>query len=432
MNLILFPLILFAVAVVLSALFSGYEMGFVSSKPIRVQHIADQESSTRAVRLLKYIQNPDQMLTALLIGNNLMLVVCSLIISFEVTYLLPNRWAGAADNILSTLIVAPVMLLFAEIIPKSVFRMHPTRLSLVFLPFIEFFYILFAPIAFPISWVTRGLFRVFGGEHRHLSPLMASLEDVRILVDEGVDDGTIERDEQEMIHSVIDLQTTTAKEIMVPRIAIQALPETATRSELVQLFEESGRTRIPIYRDTIDTIIGVVNAYSILNDTEPAREDITRFVKEVVYVPDTINAGELFRTMKDSKQYLAIVTDEYGGTDGLITLEDILEEIFGEIQDEHDREESPIRKLGPNAYAVDARMPIEEVSDVLGMPIEDEDVETIGGWLTHIAGRIPAPGQIVEHGRFRMTVLDAKASHIIRIRLEVLPENTGADTARPD
>ena len=427
MSTILLPLMLFVAAVVLQALFAGYETGFISSNPIRVRHMAEQEGSTRAARLLKYVEEPDQMLTTILIGTNLMVVVCTIIISFEVEYLLPHHLAGVVDDIVSTLIVAPIMLLCSEIIPKSVFRTHPTRLSLALLPVIEFFYALFAPLAFPVSWATRGLLRLFGGEHQHISPLMSSLEDVRVLVDEGVDDGTIELDEQEMIHSVIDLQTTTAKEIMVPRIAIQALPETATRGELVKLFEESGKTRIPIYRNTIDTIVGVANTYAILTDTEPAREDITRFVKEVVYVPDTVNVGELFRSMKDSKQYLAIVTDEYGGTDGLITIEDILEEIFGEIQDEHDHEESPIHKLGPNAYAVDARMSLEEVSDALGMPIEDDEVETIGGWLTHIAGRIPSPGQVVEQGRYRMTVLDGKSSHIIRIRLEVLPENTGKD-----
>jgi putative hemolysin len=280
-----------------------------------------------------------------------------------------------------------------------------------------------APLAAPVSWTTSGLLRLLGGEHRHLSPLMSSLEDVKDLVDEGVDQGTIKPDEQEMIHSVIDLQATTAKEIMVPRIAIQALPDTATRGELVALFAESGRTRIPIYHETIDRIVGAISAYAILRDEDSEREDITRFIKEVRHVPDTMRVGDLLRELKRSKRHLAIVTDEYGGTDGLVTMEDILEEIFGEIQDEHDTEESPIHKLGPNAYVVDARTSLEQVSETLGVHIEDEEVETVGGWLMHIAGHIPLQGQVIEHGQFRITVLAGSPNALSRIRLELLPEH---------
>jgi len=227
-----------------------------------------------------------------------------------------------------------------------------------------------------------------------------------------------------MIHSVIDLQHTTAKEIMVPRIAIRALPDTATRGQLVELFAESGHTRIPIYKDTVDTIVGVVNAYAILTDEEPEREDIARFIADVMHVPDTIAVDDLFREMKEAKRHMAVVTDEYGGTDGLITMEDILEEIFGEIQDEYDHEESRIHKVGPDAYTVDARVELEEIGEAVGLTVDAEEVETLGGWLMLVAGRIPSQGDIVEHGRFRMTVLAGEPNQISRIRLDILPEST--------
>lgn len=431
MSLIVMPLVLFGLTVVLQALFAGYETGFVSSNPIRVRHLAEENEDRRAARLLRYIESPDQMITMLLIGTNLMVVIGTLEISSVVESLFPSEYAGFVENAVSTLIVAPTILIFAEIIPKSVFRTHPTRLSLALLPVIEVFYLAFSPLAAPISWLSGRLMRLFGGEQGHLSALLSSLEDVRILVDEGVDHGTIEREEQEMIHSVIDLQSTTAKEIMVPRIAIQALPDTATRDDLETLFVQSGRTRLPIYNESVDNIVGVVNAYSLLTDPAPEKQSITRFCREIMHVPDSIKVRDLFRVMKASKQHMAIVMDEYGGVDGLVTMEDILEEIFGEIQDEHDHEESRIHKLGPHAFGIDARVPLEEVSEILGMPIEDEEVETVGGWLMHLAGRIPAQGEVIEHRRFRITVLAGGPNHIGRIRLDVLPEHTGKSENHP-
>jgi len=424
---VLTPLLIFVAALVLQGLFAGYETGFVSANIISIRYMAEEENSSRARRLLWFLERPDRMLTMLLIGTNLMVVVCTLVVAQGVRLAFPKDTAPAIENLVSAAVVAPVVLVFAEIMPKSVFRIHPTRLTLALFPVIEFFYYAIAPVAAPVAWLTRRLVQLLGGRRDALSPLMATLEDVRMLVDEGADHGTIEPEEQEMIHSVIDLQTTTAREIMVPRIAIQALPETATRAELTRTFEETGRTRIPIYSESLDKIIGVVNAYSLLTDPHPQCEDAGRFVEDVMHVPDSMKIRDLFRAMRDAKQHIVIVTDEYGGTDGLVTMEDILEEIFGEIQDEYDHEESRIHKLGPGAYVVDARMPLEEVSEAMGAGITDDEVETVGGWLMHLAGRIPAQGEVVEHGRFRITVLAGGPNYVSRIRLELRPEETPRD-----
>jgi CBS domain containing-hemolysin-like protein len=326
--------------------------------------------------------------------------------------------------VMATLIATPLFLVFAEIVPKSIFRAHPNRLSLWFLPVIDVCYALLAPIAAPISWITRVMFR---GKGHHISPLMTTREDVRVLVDESAQHGNIAPEEQRMIHSVINLQATQAKEIMVPRIDMQALPDTATRSELLALLVQTGRTRIPIYRDSVDTVTGVVNAHDVLLDTTPEVEDIQRFVKPIMHVPDTMKVDDLFQAMKKEKQHMAIVTDEYGGTDGLVTIEDILEEIFGDIQDEHDREESQIHLVGPGAYVIDARTYLEDVSDAINYKLTDSEVETIGGWLMRIAGRIPIQGEVITSGRLRITVLDGSPSSINKIRLEVLPAPKGID-----
>ncbi|GMU93211.1 MAG: membrane protein [Candidatus Hydrogenedentota bacterium] len=396
----------------INALFAGYETGFVSLNRIRIRYLADEEGRAAAKRLLRYSLNPDQMLALLLIANN----ICTVVATIAMT-----RGFGELGAVL---ISTPIMLLFAEIIPKSIFRAHPSRLSLAFLPVIHAFYLVGAPLAAPIAWLTRLMFRRKG---QHLSPLMTTRDDVRVLVDESADHGNIAPEEQRMIHSVINLQATQAKEIMVPRIDIQALPETATRDELLALLAQTGRTRIPVYADSVDTIIGVIHAHDVLLDTQPDARDIRRFIRPVMHVPDTMKVDDLLQEMKRAKQHIAIVTDEYGGTDGLVTIEDILEEIFGDIQDEHDREERQIQLVGPGAYVIDARTYLEDVSDAIGVPLQDAEVETIGGWVMRVAGRIPMQGEVISKDRFRITVLAASCNSIGKIRLELVPQDKDVD-----
>lgn len=397
--------------VVVQALFAGYETGFVSLNPLRIRYLAE-DGKVRAIRLLRYSRKPDQMLAMLLIGTNIATIVATIAMT---------RGFG---ELTAMLIIIPAFLIFSEIVPKSIFRAHPNRLSLWFLPVIEVCYVALSPLAAPISWLTRLMFR---GKGQHISPLMKTREDVRVLVDESADHGNIAPEEQRMIHRVINLQATQAKEIMVPRIDMQALPETATLDELRALLAQSGRTRIPIYRDSVDTVIGVVSAHDVLLDERPGDPTITRFIKPILHVPDTMKVDDLFQEMKREKQHMAIVTDEYGGTDGLVTIEDILEEIFGDIQDEHDREESQIHLVGPGAYVIDARTYLEDVSEAIGYPIVDPDVETIGGWLMRVAARIPMQGEVITQDRLRVTVLDGTPSSINKIRLEVLPEPKDID-----
>jgi putative hemolysin len=400
------------VSIVAQALFAGYETGFVSLNPLRIRYLAEEEGRGSAKRLLQYSGKPDQMLAMLLIGTNIATVVASIALT------------RAFNEVIAMLIATPLFLVFSEIVPKSIFRAHPNRLSLWFLPIIEMFYVIMAPIAAPISWITRIM---FSGKDHHISPLMTTRDDVRVLVDESAHHGNIAPEEQRMIHSVINLQATQAKEIMVPRIDMQALPDSATRDDLLALLVQTGRTRVPVYRESVDTVTGVVNAHDLLLDATPEIQDIQRFIKPVLHVPDTMKVDDLFQVMKREQQHMAIVTDEYGGTDGLVTIEDILEEIFGDIQDEHDREESQIHLVGPGAYVIDARAYLEDVSDAINYKLTDAEVETIGGWLMRNAGRIPMQGEVIVSGRLRVTVLDGSPSGINKIRLEISPESKDID-----
>ncbi len=408
-------LLFFLLGILLNALFSGYEIGFISADRIRMRYLAEEEKDARAIRLIAEIQKPEKVLITVLIGTNAALIAGT----YALTSVVEDEW-------LSTLIAAPAFLIFGEIVPKSVFRRHPNILTLTLLPLIRFFEFLLAPLVYPTLFILRGLRRATGRKAESLAPVLSTEDDLRHLIDESAARGSIEPDEQVMIHSVMDLPKKQAKEIMVPRIKILAVPDDATRTELVHLFQTTGCTRIPIFRGSIDEIVGVATAYDVLLDRDAANPDIVRFAKPVLHVPDTKPVDELLRELRESPLHVAIVTDEYGGTDGMITLEDVLEEIFGEIRDEYDREEALVHRLGQGSYVVDAAISLRSLSEAIGVPIEDEEVETFGGWVMRRAGRIPLQGEKLKLGDFRVTVLEGRQNQLIKCRLDVLP---GGDDA---
>lgn len=420
-------LIIFFLGVLLNALFAGYETGFVASNPVRVRSLADNNEHTQAKRLLSYIEEPDRMLTVVLIGTNVALMMGTLGLSKLIDSLMLSPTsqatadAAATAALITTLIATPIFLVFGEVLPKSVFREHPTRLALQLLPVIRFFDLLFAPIAIPVAWLSQRFIRLMGAEQRDMN-MMRSTDDVRILVDESANQGTIEPEEQEMIHSVIDLQERFAKEAMIPRIDIKALASDASRKDLANLFQTSGLTRVPIYEESIDNITGMVNAFDLLTDTTPDDQSIRRFIKDIIHVPDSMRLDDVLQRLREAGQRIAVVTDEFGGTDGLITLEDILEEIFGEIADEHDKKKIEIQEITPNAWIVDARAPLEDLAQAMKITLADEEVETVGGWIMHIAGYIPAQGEMITHKNFQITILIGSPNAISRVRIEHRPE----------
>ena len=404
----IWAIIIFLLSVIITGFFAGYETGFVSANLIRIRNMAEKQHKTDAMRLAAHYENPSRLITMLLIGTNLSLVVGT------------TALTRATGPVLATLIATPIFLIFAEIVPKSVFRHFPTRLIIFFFPLIRFFEGVLAIITIPMAWISQRFLSLIDDEGKGMRMFLTSMEDMRMLVDESHDQGTLDPEEHEMIHSVIDLQTQCAYEVMVPRIHIQALPETATPQELKTLFIESGRTRLPVYTETIDHILGIVNAFDVIKDTSPDQQDIRAFVKPILHVPDTMKLDDVLKAMRDARQSMAIVTDEHGGTDGLITVEDILEEIFGEIHDEYDVMTTQIKKAGPNAYVIDANTPLEDVAAAIHINIEDDEVETIGGWINRIAGHIPSKGNVILHEQFRITILEGQPSHVTNIRLEVV------------
>lgn len=410
-------LLLFAAGVIGNAFFAAYETAFIGSTAIRVRNLAQNANDGAAKRLLGYLDAPDRMITLLLLGANTSLVTGTMVLT---------QTLGAAY---ATAIALPIFLLFGDLLPRSMARIQPTTMALRAMPFILFFDWLLRPFTAPIAWLSARVIAMSGARESDMRHMVTTPSDMRVLVDESADHGTLEEEEKEMIHSVMDLQHRLAKEVMVPRIDICALPETATRKELIEVLRESGHTRIPLYNGTVDHVVGVVSAFAVLTDHDTAPDGaIKRFMKEIMHVPDTMRVGDVLKKMRDTRQRMAIVTDEYGGTDGIITVEDILEEIFGEIHDEHDKDDVRIRKVAENAWVIDARLPLEDASEGIHAEIDDESVETIGGWLMHITGRIPQKGELIKHGRFHIMVIDGGPSYLESLYIEVQEDTPPAVT----
>lgn len=407
----MYLILTFLFCIIICGFFAGYETGFVSANLFRIRHLAEKEHKPTALRLAAYYENPNRLITMLLVGTNLGMVIGTTALTHAI---------GAG---LASLIATPAFLIFSEIMPKSIFRHFPTRLALALFPLVRFFEGILAPITIPVAWLSQKFLNLVKKDSKGLRMLLASLEDMRVLVDESHVQGTLDPYEHELIHSVIDLQTHAAKEVMVPRIRILAVPETATRRELSRMFIESGQTRLPVYSGSIDQVVGIVNAFDLIKDSDPDQQDIKRFIRPALHVPDTMKLDDVLKTMRDARQSMAIVADEYGGTDGLITVEDILEEIFGEIHDEYDILTTQIRKVGPGAFVIDARTPLYDFVRAVPIVIEELDVETVGGWVNHIAGHIPAIGEVINRDDFRITVLEGAPTHVISIRLELLGAN---------
>lgn len=409
MSIVMITMGLFFLGIALNGLFAGYETGFISADRIRIRYLAEEEDHPNAKRLLKHLETPDSMLTIVLVGTNVSLIFGTM----AVTKQIEQAW-------LSTLIATPMFLIFAEIVPKSVFRAHPTQLALSLLPVIRFFELILLPLTAPTLLLVRIVRTLSGVTGDSEGTLMSSADDLRHLVDESAARGSIDKSEQEMIHGVISLQTKQAKEIMVPRTEVQALSSDATRDELIELFKSTGLTRILIYDETIDTILGVANVYDVMLDHESTDPSIARFVREVGHVPDTKPIDDLLEELKQRGEHLAVVTDEYGSTLGIVTLEDTLEEIFGEIHDEHDKAMELIQQVGPRNYVIDARMPLIELAEAINLSIDEDEVETVGGWVMLKAGRIPAQGEKVQFDWYRVIVLEGNNRRITKIRLDLL------------
>ena len=391
-------LIILLVLLFLSAFFSSAETAMTTVNRIRIRSLAD-DGNARAKTLLKITDDPAKFLSAILIGNNIVnLSAASLTTSLA--YGLGGSMVAIASGILTLLI-----LLFGEITPKTMATIHSEKISLLYAPVISIFIRLMTPVIFIVNGLANIILRIIHVDPNANTNVMTE-NDLRTIVDVSHEDGVIESEEKEMINNVFDLGDAKAKDVMVPRVHVTFADVNSTYDELIDIFREDKFTRLPIFEDTTDNVIGTINMKDLLLYDNKKDFHLRDILREAYFTYEYKNISELLLEMRESSFNIAIVLDEYGETAGLITLEDLLEEIVGEIRDEYDdNEEDFIQEIGPHEYLVEGSTNLEEINDRLDLDLSSDDYDSVGGLIIEHLDRLPEAGdEITTEDGIRMIV----------------------------
>lgn len=409
-------LIVLLVLLFLSAFFSSAETAMTTVNKIRIRTLAE-EGNRRARTLLDITENSGKMLSAILIGNNIVnLSAASLTTSLA--YSLGGSMVAAASGILTLLI-----LLFGEITPKTMATIHAEKISLAYAPVIHIFIKLMTPVIFIVNGLAGGVLTLMRVDPNAKNTLMTENE-LRTIVDVSHEEGVIESEEKEMIYNVFDLGDAKAKDVMVPRVHVTFADVESTYDELIDIFREDKFTRLPVFEETTDNVIGTINMKDLLlYDSNKEDFHVRDILREAYFTYEYKNTSELLIEMRQASFNIAIVLDEYGETAGLITLEDLLEEIVGEIHDEYDEnEEDFITELGEREYSVEGSTNLEELNDRLDLELSSDDYDSVGGLIIEHLDRMPEVGdEILTKEGIRMIVDKLDKNRIERVHV-YLPE----------
>ncbi|MBO5616693.1 MAG: HlyC/CorC family transporter [Prevotella sp.] len=417
------------ITMIFSAFFSGMEIAFVSSNRLRAE--MDREKNGFSQRAIAYFyQHPNNFVSTMLVGNNIALVVYGILFAriFDTTlfYGLSDGLRVTADTLLSTIVV----LFTGEFFPKTIFKANPNTMLTVFALPAWICYVILYPVSRFGTMLSRGLLRIFGVRiPKEEQDKEFSKVDLDYLVQSSIDNAANEdeiEDEVKIFHNALDFSDTKVRDCMVPRTEIEAVDmEDSTMEQLQNRFVESGHSKIVVYRDDIDHIIGYVHSSDLfrINPITNSQQlsANSQLLREMPYVPETMAASKLMQTFLQQKKSLAVVIDEFGGTSGLVSLEDIVEEIFGDIEDEHDNTKYVARELGEGEYMLSARLEIEKVNEMFGLDLpESDDYMTVGGLILHEYQSFPKLNEIIKIGRFEFKIIRNTMTKIELVRLKVM------------
>ena len=373
----------------LSAFFSSSETALTTVNQIRMRTLADN-GDKRAARVLRVTGNPGKMLSAILIGNNIVNLSASSISTSLAIHLFGNTGAGIATGILTFLI-----LIFGEVTPKTMATIKADSMSLTAAAPIGFLMKILTPVIFIINKLSLGLMFLLHVNIKDAQKKMTE-EELRTIVDVSQENGVIEHEERDMIHNLFDFGDAEAKEIMVPRIDMTFVEADATYQEVLDIFRQDMFTRLPVYEDSTDNVIGIINMKDFLLQNDTPEFSVRNLLREPYFTYEHKNTADLFLEMRKSSISLAIVLDEYGVTAGLITLEDLLEEIVGEIRDEYDAdEEDDITRISDREFYVLGSANLNDVSEALSLHFTSDDYDTIGGYCLGLLDHLPEKNEII-------------------------------------
>jgi len=400
----------------LSFMFAGLETGIISINRLKLEKLA--RTSRRHEHLLKFIEHPDKFLGTTLIGNNIANVIFASVSTYWAQTIVNKHTSVNFDARWISLIAGGVVLVFGEIVPKILFRDHADKLVPTLYPFLRFFYGIYRPFVAAVTWINRKLQKLLKIESNH-SMMYITRDDLAFLLSQTATDPGLEP-HIDMIEDALEFNEQKARNVMIPRTDVIAIPVDMTIPEVLELARSEGFTRYPVYRETLDNIIGVLILYDIIRKKGSEGMTAGQLVHEPFFVPEITDLDELLKAMQKHHKSMAIVVDSFGGTAGIVTIEDILEEIIGEIADEFDTEEdneTDVEQVGPNTWIVAADVEIDSLNDEYEMTLPTGDYETVAGLILDKLERIPHHGQIVHLDDYRIQILQSTDKKIIKVKI---------------
>ncbi|MCI8402516.1 MAG: HlyC/CorC family transporter [Lachnospiraceae bacterium] len=397
--------------IALSAFFSSSETALVSCNRIRIRSMVD-ENDRRLKYLNLVLDNQSKMLAAILIGNNIVNLYAS-----SLTTTLALKLGGSYTVSLATGILTFLILVFGEISPKTAATIHAEKLALFVAPMIHILMVVLTPVIFIINTIAGVFLRLMGINPDQKQEAITE-DELRTFVDVSHEEGVIEKEELKMINNVVDFGDSLAKDVMVPRIDMIFADINATYEELIDIYRTNMFTRLPVYENTTDNVIGMINMKDLLLYRPGEKFHLRDYLREAYYTYEYKKTSELFIDMRQHYVSMAIVLDEYGATAGLVALEDLLEEIVGEIRDEYDADElDSVQKISDTEYLVEGSVRLDDLNDMLDIHLESEDYDSIGGYIIGLLDNLPKVGQSVSEGEFKFHVESLDKNRIKWVRL---------------
>ena len=413
-------------AMLFSGLFSGSEIAFVQSSKVRREIDATRGGVINNI-LRMFRHHEDMFISTLLVGNNVVLVIYGIAFSALINPRLEQIFNGQEFLVLisNTVISTGLILITGEFLPKTTFRINPNfMMRMLALP-LYLLYLLFYPISWLVSWISRGLMNLFGIKSQSAGSQLLTMDELDDYIQKSIErrkDKDNVENEVKIFRKAIDFKDTQVMECMTPRNEIVALPLADTsRLELTQRFIDTGFSKIVIYKEDIDDVVGYIHVAELLN----ADTDWTRKIRPIIFTPETMLANKLMRRMMAEKKSMAIIVDEFGGTAGLVTLEDIVEEIFGEIEDEHDHKRIVARRIGVDSFIFSGRVEISSINEEFGLDIkESEQYNTIAGYILENLEALPKQNDTFEIDNLKFTIKKMSTTRIELVKVEIMNQDT--------
>lgn len=405
-------IVMIVLCLIFSAYFSATETAFTTMNRIRIKNLAEK-GNKRAALALRLEESYDRLLTTILIGNNIVNILSASLATLVFVELLQNESLGTT---LSTVVLTVLVLIFGEISPKTLAKKHPETFAMFSAPLIYGISILLTPFTFLFKKWQDLLSRLFKKNEEDEAGITE--EELISIIEEAEEEGDIDKEESSLIKSAIEFNDLEVGDIFTPRIDITAVSADATKEEITNVFNESGYSRIPVYENDLDNITGILYYKDFFTLVKGKKTSVSEIVKPVIYVTKNQKINDLLKELQNKQLHLAVVTDEFGSTAGIVTLEDILEEIVGEIWDEHDERVEELREVGEKEYIVSGKASLTKFFDTLDIAYEeDPDILTVNGWAMSILGRIPKVGDRFEAEGLLVEVLEMDARRIENLRI---------------